>query len=224
MDCFGLEGTLKPIWFMGRGPFHWRRLLRFKLKFLKATWTGGNASTCNPLTAAMGVTCLPWVLEAPAMWQRSPWTSWGQTKINTEREWRLSHGSSTGNVCLGSLSRDWKQHTQINQPAQLPGTERPEITRRLQRAQGTLDQPMQFQCKVRVSLVRGVPPPSLKKKPELEKGNFLQSQFIQRSNQPWNIHVSQSINIPKIMERFVWVQGFCWKYLYLAKARVRKMY
>lgn len=51
-----------------------------------------------------------------------------------------------------------------NQAAQEPSTDRPGIARRLRRAQRFLDQPEQFQGKVRVRLVREVSPSSLRKK------------------------------------------------------------
>lgn len=95
---------------------------------------------------------------------------------------------------MGSLSRDRKQHTQTKQPAQQPSREKPKFTRRLQRAQRFLHNQHSSGAKSGLE----VSPSPLRKKgrevfsADVEKGNFLQSQLIQRSKQAWNICVSQS--------------------------------
>lgn len=116
-------------------------------------------------------------------------------KINTEREQRLCSSASpgSGNVCVGSLCRDWKQHTQ-NQPSS-PGAQQGQARNRQEASESPAIPGSaravsgQSQGQVREGSFSILPE---KKNTELEKGNFLQSRVIQRSNQPWDIRVSQS--------------------------------
>lgn len=173
------------------------------------TFSGWNWDFSEPLgqeempaqVTAVGVTDSPRISEASAMWQRSPW---GQPQPKPTGNSSKGSSAGTRNVCVGSLSRDWKQHTQTKQPAQQPSREKPKFTREPRGSCITSTAPVQSQG------WKFLHPPWEKK---VEKFSLLMwkketSSRASSSRDPSKAGISVFLNLTntaKIMQHFIWI-------------------